>query len=74
MGLPYASVVAGIAFLSYLVGGACVGLGGVLACLIMWIVTLALFALALFAIKYFNKKKEANSSTDSPKETEGTAE
>ena len=57
--LPYASVVAGISIVAYLVAGLCVGLGSVLACVIMWVVTLALFAGVIFVIKSFEKKKGA---------------
>ncbi len=56
--LPYAAVVAGISVIAYLIAGACVGLGGVLSCIIMWVVTLAIFAGVVFLIKYLNKKKE----------------
>lgn len=58
--LPYASLVAGIAVISYLIAGLCVGLGGVLTGVIMWVATLAMFAGAIFAIKYLTKKKEAS--------------
>ena len=57
--LPYAAVVAGISVVAYLIAGACVGLGGVLSCIIMWVATLAIFAGVVFLIKYLNKKKEA---------------
>ena len=56
--LPYASIVAGIAVISYIIAGLCVGLGSVLSCLIMWIATLLIFAGVVFAIRYFTKKKE----------------
>ena len=55
--LPYASLIAGIAALSYLVAGLCASLGSVLCCIIMWVAALALFAGAVFLIKYLNKKK-----------------
>jgi Na+/H+ antiporter NhaC len=55
--LPYALVVAGIALVSYLVAGACVGLGSVLSCVIMWVFALAAFVVTVFAIKYFQKRK-----------------
>ena len=55
--LPYASLVAGIAVISYLIAGACATLGGVLSAVIMWVSTLALFVGAIFLIKYLNKKK-----------------
>ena len=56
--LPYASVVAGIAVISYLIAGACVGLGGVLTGVIMWAVTLVLFAGVVFVLKRVSKAKE----------------
>lgn len=55
--LPYAVLVAGISAVAYLIAGICVGLGGVLTGIIMWAVTLALFAVALFTIKFFVKRK-----------------
>lgn len=55
--LPYAVLVAGISVVAYLIAGVCVGLGGVLAGIIMWAVTLTLFAIALFTIKLFGKRK-----------------
>ena len=55
--LPYAVLVAGISAVAYLIAGICVGLGGVLTGIIMWAVTLALFAVALFTIKFFGKRK-----------------
>ena len=55
--LPYAVLVAGISVVAYLIAGVCVGLGGVLAGIIMWAATLALFAIALFTIKLFGKRK-----------------
>lgn len=57
--LPYALLVASIAFVAYLVAGLCVGLGSVLCCLIMWVVALVLFVGAVILIKYLNKKNEA---------------
>ena len=55
--LPYAGLVAGIAVVSYLIAGACASLGGVLSAIIMWVSTLAIFAGAVFLIKYLNAKK-----------------
>lgn len=55
--LPYASLVAGIAAISYVVAGLCVSLGGVLSCIIMWVVALALFVGVIFLIKYLENKK-----------------
>ena len=57
--LPYALLVASIAALTYVVGGLCVSLGGVLACLIMWVVALVLFVGAVYLIKFIEKKKDA---------------
>ena len=55
--LPYASLVAGIAAIAYLVAGACASLGSVVSGLIMWAVALVVFAGAVFVIKIINKKK-----------------
>lgn len=55
--LPYASLIAGIAAITYLIGGLCVTLGGVLSCLIMWAVAIALFAGVVVLIKFIEKKK-----------------
>ena len=57
--LPYASLVAGISAVAYLIAGLCVSLGSVLSCIIMWVVALALFVGAVFVIKFIEKKKEA---------------
>ena len=57
--LPYASLVAGIAAVSYVVAGLCVSLGSVLSCVIMWAVALALFALSVIIIKQIGKKQNA---------------
>ena len=57
--LPYAALVAGIGVVAYLVGGACATLGNVLSCVIMWVTALALFAGAVFLIKYLTAKSEA---------------
>lgn len=56
--MPYAAVVAGIAAIVYLIAGACVGLGSVWSCLIMWAAALALFAGFVFVVKYLNKKND----------------
>ena len=55
--LPYASAVMAIAFVSYVVAGLCASLGGVLSCIIMWVVALALFAGFVLAIRAIEKKK-----------------
>ena len=54
--LPYASLIAGISAVSYVIAGLCASLGGVLAGVIMWISALALFAGAVLVIKIFEKK------------------
>jgi Na+/H+ antiporter NhaC len=56
--LLYAGTVAIIAFLSYIVAGACASLGGVLCCVIMWAVALLLFATTIFDIKKFGNRSE----------------
>ena len=66
--LPYASVVAGISVVSYLIAGVCVGLGSVLTAIIMWVATLALFAGVVFAIKYFEKKKDGEAMQEASEE------
>ena len=67
--LPYASVVAVIATLSYLVAGAVVGLGSVVSCLILWAVALLLFAGFVFFVKYMDKKNTAT-PVETPIESE----
>ena len=57
--LPYATVIAAIAFLTYFVAGACASLGTVLSCIIMWVVALALFVGAIYLLKLLDKKREA---------------
>ena len=56
--LPYAAVVAGICAVTYLVGGLCVDLGGVLSGVIMWVVALALFAGIVVLFRYIDKKRK----------------
>jgi Na+/H+ antiporter NhaC len=55
--LPYAALVAAISVVAYLVGGACVGMGGVLAGMMMWVTALVLFAGAVVAIRCIQRKK-----------------
>ena len=62
--LPYASVVAGIAVIAYLVAGACADLGSVLCCLITWVCALAVFAGFVFLMKYLEGKKVKESVTE----------
>ncbi len=56
--LPYATVVAVITVLAYIIAGLCVGLGGVLSCLIMWMVALTLFLGFIFIVKNFSKAEK----------------
>ncbi len=57
--LPYASLIAVIAFISYLVGGVLIDsdLNGVLGGVIMWVVAIGLFVGSVFLIKYLEKRK-----------------
>ena len=55
--LPYAALIAGISFVSYVVAGLLASFGGVVAGLVMWAVAILLFAIVAFAIKATNKKK-----------------
>ena len=54
--LPYASLVAGIATVSYVVAGLCASLGGAVCCAVMWVVALALLAAAILVLKAKAKK------------------
>jgi Na+/H+ antiporter NhaC len=54
--LPYASVVASIGAVSYVVAGLCATMGSVLCCAIMWAVALVLFAAFVFFIKMMSKR------------------
>ncbi len=54
--LPYATVVAIIVALAYVIGGLCATLGNVLSCVIMWAVALVLFAAIVLFIKAKEKK------------------
>ncbi len=49
--LPYASLVAVIAAIAYVVAGLCATLGGVLCCVIMWATALVLFVGAVIVLK-----------------------
>ena len=55
--LPYASVVAIIAAISYVIAGLCATMGGVLSAVIMWAAALVLFAIFVVVVKMINKKK-----------------
>lgn len=57
--LPYSVLVAGIAAVSYVVAGLCTNLGGVLCATIMWVTAIALFVIAVCAIKFIEKRKKA---------------
>ncbi len=72
--LPYASVVAGISVVAYLVAGLCVGLGSILACVIMWAVTLILFVGVVFVIKLMEKKKGLSPLDETTTETQNNVE
>ena len=58
--LPYASLVAIIAFATYLVGGAIISakVRAIPSLLIMWAVAIALFVGVVFLIKFIEKKKQ----------------
>ena len=56
--LPYAALIAGISFISYIVAGLLASVNGVVSALVMWVVAIALFAGAIFAIKYFQEKND----------------
>ena len=60
--LPYATVVAVIAALAYVVAGLCATMGGVLSAVIMWAVALALFAIFVIVVKMIGKKKNTQVS------------
>lgn len=55
--LPYATVVAVIAALAYVVAGLCATMGGILSAVIMWAVALVLFAGFVIVVKMISKKK-----------------
>ena len=59
--LPYATLIAVIAAVSYVVAGLCATLGGVLSALIMWASALVLFAVAVIVIKKTAGKKAKES-------------
>lgn len=64
--LPYASLVAVIAFITYLVGGIIINanINGVLGGLIMWAIAIGLFVCAVFLIKLIEKKKGQPATTE----------
>ncbi len=55
--LPYASLIAGISFVSYIVAGLLASINSVVSCLVMWAVALVLFVGAVALIKLVAKKK-----------------
>ncbi len=57
--LPYATLVAVIAAISYVIAGLCASLGGLLSAIIMWASALVMFAITVFIIKLALKKKQA---------------
>ena len=54
--LPYATLVAGITFVSYIVAGLLATAGSVVACLAMWAVALIIFAAVVALFKLLGKK------------------
>lgn len=56
--LPYALIVASVSAVAYLIGGACVRLGGALSAIIMWASALIIFAGVVILIKFLNKKNQ----------------
>ena len=60
--LPYATVVAVIAALAYVVAGLCATMGGVLSAVIMWAAALVLFAIFVVVVKMIGKKKNTQAS------------
>ena len=66
--LPYAALVAGLAVVAYLVGGACAGLGSALSCIIMWVSAIALFVGAIFLIKFLEAKRAVENAPKSVEE------
>ena len=54
--LPYASLVAAITAISYVIAGLAADLGSVLCAIVMWSSALVLFVGAILVIRYLNKK------------------
>ena len=61
--LPYASLIFGIALVSYIVAGVCASLGSWLCALIMWVTAIALFVGAIFLIRFLEAKKANGEKT-----------
>lgn len=57
--LPYATVIAVIAAITYVVAGFCATMGGVLSAVIMWAVALVLFACFVIFVKIMAKRKSS---------------
>ncbi len=55
--LPYATLVAVVATISYVIAGLCATLGSALSCIIMWASALILFSIVVVCIKVMAKKK-----------------
>ena len=53
--LPYASLIAGITFVSYIVAGLLATAGSVVSCLVMWAVALVIFVAVVALIKLMGK-------------------
>ena len=62
--LPYASIVAGISVVAYLVAGATATLGSVLCCILTWVCALAVFAGVVFLLRYLESKKPVETATE----------
>ena len=54
--LPYASLIAGITFVSYIVAGLLATAGSVVSCLVMWAVALVIFVAVVALLKLMGKK------------------
>lgn len=62
--LPYASLIAIIAFISYIVAGLLASVNSVVCCLVMWVIAIALFVGSMFIIKAINNKTAAKEIND----------
>ena len=57
--LPYAMMIAAIAFVAYIVGGLMCSFGNLLASVVLWAVALVVFVAVVLILKAVNKKKAA---------------
>ena len=57
--LPYAGVTAAISFVTYIFAGLLASIGSFVACLLMWVIAIALFVGAIFVIKYLSERSGA---------------